>query len=176
MSLQLPGRTILRLSYPDADTRPWRLLPGFSSQDSLTAKEYSHGWVLELQRGNNSTHILHDAKAGCRRPAWLGAFEMHSRTRGRSRWRYLQWLLWAPSGGQNPGIPSEPRGSGQHPQSWGGCWSGQLAESHCRRWYNSHWLYADCSPKSTTRKGSHFARINSVHLAKIMLIFLTSFL
>ena len=69
MSLQLPGRTILRLSYPDADTRPWRLLPGFSSQDSLTAKEYSHGWVLELQRGNNSTHILHDAKAGCRRPA-----------------------------------------------------------------------------------------------------------
>ena len=89
----------------------------------------------------------------------LGAFEMHSRTRGRSWWSYLQWLLWAPSGGQNPGILSEPRGSGQHPQSWGGCWSGQLAESHCRRWYNSRWLYGDCSPKSTTGKGYQWVSV-----------------
>ena len=34
-SLWLPGQTILRFSYPDADTRPWRLPPGSSSQDKV---------------------------------------------------------------------------------------------------------------------------------------------
>lgn len=58
-----PAQNILRFSYPDADTRPWRLLPGSSSQDKVLLQRNIKSRVgSRVAEGNNSTHMLHSKR------------------------------------------------------------------------------------------------------------------